>query len=223
MGRSARSRRRTDRRRAHGARHRARLCAGEAVSARHRSQPRRALRPSDPARNGRARAARLDHPAGIWRRRPQLRLLRADRARTGAGRFRFPFRHVGAILARHAGDLRLRQRGATPQIPAQDGDRRAARLFRTDRARPWFRSRLDDDAGRKGAGRLSPDRQQDLDHQCAGRRCRGRLGQARRQNPRLHRRARHQGILDAKDPGQAQLARLHHRRDCARWRRDPRR
>ncbi len=33
-----------------------------------------------------ARPARLDHSGGIWRRRPRLCLLRADRARTGTRR-----------------------------------------------------------------------------------------------------------------------------------------
>ena len=71
----------------------------------------------------------------------------------------------------------------------------------------------------KVAGGYQPQRRQDVDHQCAGRR-RGRgLGQARRQDPRLHRRARHQGFLDAEDRRQAVAARLDHRRDRARRRR----
>ena len=41
------------------------------------------------------------------------------------------------------------------------------------------------------------------------------LGEARRQDPRLHRRARHQGFLDAEDRGQAFAAHLGHRRDRA--------
>ncbi len=41
------------------------------------------------------------------------------------------------------------------------------------------------------AGRLSPQRRQDVDHQCADRRCVGRLGQdRRRRDPRLHPRTR---------------------------------
>ena len=51
-------------------------------------------------------------------------------------------------------DLCLRQRGAAPQISAQDGDRRAGRLLRPHRARPRLRSRLDGDARRESAGRL---------------------------------------------------------------------
>ena len=42
-----------------------------------------------------------------------------------------------------------------------------------------------------------------------------RLGEARRQDPRLHRRARHQGFLDAEGRGQAVAAHLGHRRDRA--------
>ena len=51
--------------------------------------------------------------------------------------------------------------------------------------------------------------------QRADRRRRRRLGEARRQDPRLHRRARHQGFLDAEDRRQAVAARLGHRRDRA--------
>ena len=74
----------------------------------------------------------------------------------------------------------------------------------------------------KVAGRLSAHRQQDLDHQCAGRPSRRGLGQARRKNSRLHRRARHKGIFDAEDRRQALAARVDHRRDRARGRRGAR-
>ena len=75
------------------------------------------------------------------------------------------------------------------------------------------------DARRKGRRRLQAQRRQDLDHQRAGRRHRGGLGQARRRHPRLHRRARRQGLLDAQDRRQAVAARLGHRRDRAERRR----
>ena len=113
---------------------------------------------------------------------------------------------------------RLRQRGAAAQISAEARERRDRRLLRPDRARPRLRSGLDGDARREGRRRLSADRRQDLDHQRAGRRHRGGLGEARRQDPRLPRRARHQGLLDAEDRGQAVAARLDHRRDRARRR-----
>ena len=52
----------------------------------------------------------------------ELRRLWPDRARGRARRFRLPLRHVGAVLAGHASDLRLRQRGAAAQISAQACD-----------------------------------------------------------------------------------------------------
>ena len=70
----------------------------------------------------------------------------------------------------------------------------------------------------KVAGGYRAQRREDVDHQFADRRHRGGVGEARRQDPRLHRRARHQGILHAEDRGQAVAARLDHRRDRARGR-----
>ena len=75
---------------------------------------------------------------------------------------------------------------------------RDRRLLRPDRARPRLRSRLDGDARGEGAGRLQAHRHQDVDHQFAGRRRRGGVGEARRRDPRLPGRARHQGFLDAR-------------------------
>ena len=54
-------------------------------------------------------------------------------------------------LAGHASDLRLRHRGAAPEVPAQARDRRVGRLLRPDRARPRLRSRRHDDPRRHGA------------------------------------------------------------------------
>ena len=122
---------------------------------------------------------------------------------------------VGAGLAGDASDLCLWQRGAAQEISAEAGGRRADRLLRPDRTRLRLRSRLDGDARREGRRRLQVERRQDLDLQFAGGAHRHRVGQARRRHPRLHRRARHQRILDAEDRRQAQLARLHHRRDRA--------
>ena len=45
--------------------------------------------------------------------------------------------------------------------------------------------------GKKSRQWISAERRQDLDHQRPGRRHRHRLGQTRRRDPRLHRRARH--------------------------------
>ena len=102
---------------------------------------RREVRPRDHARNGRARPARRDHPARIWRRRPQLCQLRPDRARRRAGRQRLSLGDVGPVAPRDASDQRLRLRGAAPEISAEAGQRRMGRLLRPDRARRRLRSR----------------------------------------------------------------------------------
>ena len=90
------------------------------------------------------------------------------------------------------------------------------RLLRSDRARPRLRSRRHAHARREDRERLSAHRHQDLDHQCADRRCvrgLGEVGRARRRDPRLRPRARREGPLDAEDRGQALASRLDHRRD----------
>ena len=145
--------------------------------------------------------------------------LRPDRARDRAGRFRLSLGHVGAGLAGHVSDPRLRHRGAAAQVSAEAGARRAGRLLRPHRARPRLRPGLDAHARREGRGRLPARRRKDVDHQLADRRPRDRLGEARRRDPRLHRRARHQRLFHAEDRGQAVAARLGHRRDRARRRR----
>ena len=177
--------------------------------------PRGALRPRRGVRDGRARPARPHHPGGVRRGRPRLRGLRADHPRDRARRFRLPLGDVGAVLAGHASDLRLRQRGAAPQVSPQAGRRRDRRLLRAHRARSRLRSGLDGDARGKGAGRLPPHRQQDVDQQLAGRRPRGGLGEARRRHPRLPGGARHAGS-PPQDRRQAVAAHLDHRRDRAR-------
>ena len=118
LGGPARPRGRAHRGGADGARHRARLRAGQALPARAARLPRGALRPRRRVRDGRARPARPHHPGGVRRRRPRLRRLRADHARDRARRFRLPLGDVGAVLAGDASDLRLRQRGAAPQVSA---------------------------------------------------------------------------------------------------------
>src|SRR5207248_2293805 len=65
---------------------------------------------------------------------------------------------------------------------------------------------------------LIAHRREVLDHACAGRRRRGGVGEARRQDSRLHRRARHQRTGDAEDRRQIEPARLDHRRAGARRR-----
>ena len=119
--------------------------------------PRGALRPRRGVRDGRARPARPHHPGGVRRGRPRLRGLRADHPRDRARRFRLPLGDVGAVLAGHASDLRLRQRGAAPQVSPQAGRRRDRRLLRAHRARSRLRSGLDGDARkRRRAASASP-------------------------------------------------------------------
>ena len=74
-------------------------------------------------------------PRGIWRPRRKLRRLRAGRARDRAGRFRLSLDDVGAVEPRDVSDLRLRNRRAATQIPAEAGVRRMDRLLRPDRTR----------------------------------------------------------------------------------------
>ena len=128
--------------------------------------------------------------------------------------FGLPLGDERAVLAGHASDLRLRHRGAAPEVPAQARDRRMGRLLRPHRARPRLRSRRHEHPRRHGAGRLQALGLQDVDHQLADRRRAGGLGQARRRrHPRLHPGARHEGPRHAEDRGQVQPARLGHRRD----------
>ena len=158
--------------------------------------------PRDLARDGRARLPRPDHAGGIRRRRGQLCRLRPDRARDRARRFRLPLGDERAVVAGDVSDLRLRLRGAAAEISAEARQRRMGRLLRPDRARPRLRSRPHGDPRREGRRRLSAHRRQDVDHQFADRRRRRGLGQARRRDPRLHRRARREGFVDAEDRGQ---------------------
>ena len=108
------------------------------------------------------------------------------------------------------------------QVPAAARHGRADRLLRADRARCRLGPRGHEDPRGEDAGRLPPERVQDLDHQRADRRCLrgvGEVGGARRQDPRLRARQGHARPLGAEDRGQAQLARLGDRRDRARRRR----
>ena len=216
LGRSARPRRRAHPGRTHGARHRARLCPGQAVSPCPPRQSRGALRSRHREGNGRAGPSRPDDPGRVRRRRARLRRLWIDHAGDRAGGFRLSLRHVGAVLAGHASHLQVRQRGATQEIPAEARNRRDRRLLWPHRARPRLRSGLDGNPGRACPRGLSPQRQQDVDHQFARGRCRPGLGQARRCHSRLPGRAWDHGLLHAEDRRKAFAARLDHRRDRAR-------
>ena len=111
-----------------------------------------------------------------------------------------------AVLARDACDLRLRQRGAAPQISAKARDRRMDRLLRPHRARRRIRPARHAHKGGKNHGRLSAHRHQDLDHQQPDRRYRRGLGDDRRPTTNAIRGF----ILERGMQG------LHHARDHAR-------
>ena len=154
VGRRAAPRRAAQRGRARDPRCRAAILPGEAAPARARSQPPREVPPRDHERNGRDGFSRRD-PRRLRLRRGQLRHLRPDRARGGAGRFRLPQRVLRAVLAGDVSDLRLRLRGTEGKIPAEAAQRRVRRLLRPHRTRRRLRSRLDAHARQEGGGRLS--------------------------------------------------------------------
>jgi len=57
-----------------------------------------------------------------------------SRVRVREDRFRLPLGHVGPIKPCNASDFRLRNRGATPNLSAQTGQRRNGWLLWIDRA-----------------------------------------------------------------------------------------
>ena len=217
VGGPARSRRRADGRRAHGARHRARLCAGLSDAARDRGLSRRRNTIPTCCRRW-ASSACSGRPSRRSTAAPGLGyvayglIARETRARRFSG-YRSAM-SVQSSLVMHpiyAYGTEAQRRKYLPKLAT----RRTHRLLRPDRAGSRFRSGLHGDARGEGRRRLQAQRRQDLDLQRAGRRRRGGVGQARRRHPRLHRRARHEGILDAQDRRQALAARLDHRRDRA--------
>ena len=142
----------------------------------------------------------------------------------GARRFRIPHGDVRAIHPRDAPDLRLygseaQRRKYLPRLAT------AERLGCFGLTEPDPGS----DPGRCSRGpnhcpRLPPDRQQDLDHQLAGRRRGGGAGEADGTTPRRFWSSATRWDLDAENRRQAVAARLDHRRDRARRRRScPRR
>jgi len=106
------------------------------------------------------------------------------------------------------------------QIPAENGDRRTARLLRTHRGPTTARSRLHVTRAEKVAGgfRLTGNRPGSPTRRSRTWPWSGRSSKAR--SAALCR-TRHQGIFDAEDRRQTLAARLDHRRDRARWRRVP--
>ena len=108
------------------------------------------------ARDGRARAARPDHPGGIRRRRPRLRRLWADRARDRARRFRLSLAmSVQSSLVMYP-IYRLRHaRRSAANICRKLAKGEMVGCFGLTEPDSRLRSRLDGDARREGAGRLS--------------------------------------------------------------------
>ena len=132
VGRRAAARPAVDRGGARDPRRRARVLPGEAVSARDRGEPAREIPSRDHERDGRDGIPRR-HAGGLWLRRCELRQLRPDRARSGAGRFRLSLRVLRAVVAGDVSDLGFRLRGAEGKIPAEAAQRRMGRLLRPDR------------------------------------------------------------------------------------------
>ena len=180
MGRSVPARRAAHRRRAHDPRHRARLCAGQAVAAHRQGLSRREDRPRDLQRDGRTRPDRYHAAGRVWLRQCQLRRLWPGGARDRARRQRLSLDELGAVVAGDVSDLCLWRRKPAQEIPAQARDRRVGRLLRPDRAGCRFRSQRHEDPRRKGFRRLQADRQQDVDFQRPDRRRLRGVGEIRR-------------------------------------------
>ena len=182
-----------DRGRARDPRRRARILPGQAVPARDRGEPAREVPSRDHERDGRDGLPRR-HAGRLRLRRRELRQLRPDRARGGAGRFRLPLGVLRAVVAGDVSDLGFRLRGAEAKISAEAAQRRMGRLLRPDRTRRRLRSGLDAHAGQEGRWRLRAERLEDLDHQRGDRRRVRGLGEGRcGRHPRLHPREGHEG------------------------------
>ena len=71
----------------------------------------------------------------------ELRLLRPGRARDRARRLGLPLDDERAVVAGDGADQRVRHRGAEAEVPAEARARRVDRLLRPDRAEPRLRPR----------------------------------------------------------------------------------
>src|SRR5439155_5820960 len=118
VGRSAAARRTAERRRTDRARYRACVRAREAAAADYAGVSSRDDRSGDLHRDGLAWPSRHNHPAGVRRRGPKLRLLWVDRTRGRARRLGLSFDDERAKLARDVSDLRVRERAAAQEISA---------------------------------------------------------------------------------------------------------
>ena len=88
------------------------------------------------------------------------------------------------------------------QVSAGDGGGDDDRLLRAHRGRLRNQPGRDAHAAREGRERIRSERQQDVDHERRHRRPRDRLGDARRENPRLPRGEGDAGLLDQGHPRQ---------------------
>ena len=95
---------------------------------------------------------------GYELRRPQRRQLRAHLPGARARRLGHPQLRLGAVLAVHVPDLRVRLRGAEAALPAAHGARRAHRLLRAHRAARRLRPGQHEDARQAARRRLGAER-----------------------------------------------------------------
>ena len=96
----------------------------------------------------RPRVVRLIHP-GLRLRRPERGQLRAHLPGARARGFGHPQFRLGAELAVHVSDLRLRQRGAEAEVAARHGARPEDRLLRPHRTARRVRPVEHEDARRR--------------------------------------------------------------------------
>ncbi len=136
----------------------------------------------------------------------EQRHLRADPPGARARRLGAALLRVGAGLALHVPDPRVRERGAEAALPPEDGQGRADRLLRPHRARRGERPGVDAHPRPQGRRPLRPQRHQDVDHERHPRRRGGGLGEGRRRrrrvDARLPRREGDARLQRAGDPGE---------------------
>ena len=157
-----------DRRRAHGARHRACLRAGQA----HAAHPRRVPARADRSSRSSARWARSASSARPFRRSTAVRASTTFATGSIA-------REVERVDSGYRSMMSVQSslvmypiytygsEAQTAQVPAEACDRRVDRLLRPDRAQSRLRSGRHGDARAQRTGRLQALGRQDVDHQLA--------------------------------------------------------
>jgi glutaryl-CoA dehydrogenase len=159
-------------------------------------------------------ACSADDPGRVRRRRPQLRLLRPDRARGRARRLRLPLDDERAVLAGDGADLRLRHRGAAQKYLPKLATGEWIGCFGLTEPNHGSDPGSMETARRRCPAAIA-HRLQDVDLQLARSPTSSSSGprRRRRHHPRLHPREGHEGPLRAEDRRQVRPARLDHRRD----------